>query len=83
MKGFVKKPRSGPLSGAYLVKRGCLGFLGLGSGRGGGLSGLVVEGGVIIAEVGVEVLHFFHVDVICGTELEFVHGGRGDGDKHC
>jgi len=29
----------GTLSGAYLVKRGCLGSLGLGSGREGGLSG--------------------------------------------
>jgi len=34
----------GTLSGAYLVKRGCLGSLGLASGRGGGLSRSVVEG---------------------------------------
>jgi len=34
----------GTLSGAYLVKRGCLGSLGLESGRGSGLFGLVVKG---------------------------------------
>jgi len=34
----------GTLSGPYLVKRGCLGFPGLKSGRGGYLSWLVVEG---------------------------------------
>jgi len=44
MKCFVKKPRSGDISGAYLVKRGCLGSLGLESGREGGLSRTVVEG---------------------------------------
>jgi len=32
------------LSGAYLVKRGCLGTLGLESGREGVLSGAAVEG---------------------------------------
>ena len=35
------------------------------------------RGGVIIAELGVEVMHFFHADVIRDTELEFVHGGEG------
>jgi len=34
----------GTLSGAYLVKHGCLGSLGLESGRKGGLAGVVVEG---------------------------------------
>jgi len=34
-------------------------------------------GGVSIAELGVEVLHFFHAYVICNMELEFVHGGGG------
>jgi len=34
----------GTLSDAYLVKRGCLGFVGLKSSRGGGLSRAVVEG---------------------------------------
>jgi len=34
----------GKLNGAYLVKRGCLGSLGLDSGRGGGLSRSEVEG---------------------------------------
>jgi len=44
MEGFVKKAGSRTLSDAYLVKRGCLGSLGLESGHGGGLSGVVVEG---------------------------------------
>jgi len=44
MEGFVEKSRSRTLRGAYLVKRGCRGSLGLESGRGGGLSGPVVEG---------------------------------------
>jgi len=35
------------------------------------------QGIVMIAELGVEVLHFFHADVICNTKLEFVHGGGG------
>jgi len=34
----------GTLRGAYLVKRGCLGSLGLESGREGGLSWAAVEG---------------------------------------
>jgi len=45
--GGMRSSRSrdlGTLSGAYLVKRGCLGSLGLESGRGGGLSRSMVEG---------------------------------------
>jgi len=34
----------GTLSGAYMVKRGCLGSLGLESGREGGFTRLVTEG---------------------------------------
>ena len=34
----------GTLRGVYLVKRGCLGSLGLESGSEGGLAGLAVEG---------------------------------------
>ena len=44
MKGFIKKSRSRMLSGAYLVKHGWLGSLGLEPGRGGGLSVPMVEG---------------------------------------
>jgi len=36
-------------------------------------------GGVIIVELGVEVLHLFYVDAVCSLELEFMHGGGGAG----
>jgi len=43
----------------------------------GGLRGWVGGGGcIVIAEFGVEGLHFFHANVVGRTQLELVHRGR-------
>jgi len=62
----------GTLRGAYLVKRGCRGSLGLGramKGVWGGGSG----GCVVVAELRMEGLHLFHANVVRSVELQFVH----------
>jgi len=42
-----------------------------------GLGGWVCgSGGIIIVEFGVEGLHFLHVNIVGGTQLELVHRGR-------
>ena len=46
-----------------------VGTRGLWGGVGGG-------GGIVIAEFGVEVLHFLHVNIVGRTQLELVHRGR-------
>jgi len=57
------------IRGAYLVKRGWRGSRGRWDGVGGG-------GCVVVAEFSVKCLHFLHADIVSGTQLEFVHGGR-------
>jgi len=58
----------GTLRGAYLVKRGCRGSRGLGSRR-GWWGGVGSGGCIIIAEFGVEGLHFLHANVVDNTQL--------------
>ena len=49
-------------------------WAGIGAGR---LWGRVGSGGcVVIAEFGMEGLHFLHADIVGCTQFEFVHGGR-------
>ena len=33
-------------------------------------------GCIVVAEFGVQGLHFLHADIVGCTQLEFVHGGR-------
>ena len=41
------------------------------------LRGRIGGGGcIVIAEFGVEGLHFFHADIVGCTQFEFVHRGR-------
>jgi len=39
----------------------------------GGVGG---GGCIVVAEFGVQVLHFLHADIVSCTQLELVHGGR-------
>jgi len=58
----------GTLRVAYLVKRGCWGSCGLGSGRGwwGGVGG---GGCIVSAEVSVEGFHLLHANIVGGPQL--------------
>jgi len=68
----------GTLRGAYLVKRGWRGSRSLGSRRGGvvGWGGVGGGGCIVIAEIGVEGLHFLHANIVGSTQLELVHKGK-------
>jgi len=56
------------------ARRRLWGGIGYGVGVGVGI-GVGGVGGIVVAELGVEGLHFFHAHIVSGTKLEFVHGG--------
>ena len=58
------------------MKWGCRGSRGLGSGQGGLWSGVGGRGCIIIAKYCMEGLHFLHADVIGGSQVQLMHGGR-------
>jgi len=33
------------------------------------------RGCIVVAEFGMESLHLFHADIVCGVKLQFLHGG--------
>ena len=66
--GYSKRGISGEAGLAGLA------WTGIGAGR---LWGKVGGGGsIVIAEFGMEGLHFLHADIIGRTQFEFVHRGR-------
>jgi len=58
----------GTLRGAYLVKWGCRGSRGLGSGR-GWWGGVGSGGCIVIAKFGVAGLHLLHANIVDSTQL--------------
>ena len=76
LQGLIKETRSSYSKGAYLVKWD--GGAHVGGCQGGGLWGGVGGGGgcIVIAEFGVEGLHFLQANIIGRTQLELVHRGR-------
>ena len=84
LEGFVKDAGAGYCEWGVSGKTWLAGFTwtGIGArvrlwggiGYGVGIRGSGV-GGIVVAEFSVEGLHFFHANVVSGTQLEFVHGG--------
>jgi len=66
----------GTLRGAYLVKSGVGGALFVGYQGKGWWDGVGGGGCIVIAEFGVEGLHFIHANIVGNTQFELVHRGR-------
>jgi len=76
LQGLIKEAGSGDVKGRISSKAGLAGLSWLVIRAWGWWGGVGGGGCVVIAEFGVEGLHFLHANIVGGTQLELMHKSR-------